>query len=364
MHIVELAISKTGRNSKSSNTVNQPRSRSPDSYVPARPGNRQDEYGRDLPSGNNYRRSVSPRNNFRRRDAYDFQGSRNSRGDSYTPRNRERSRSPYGYRENRQYRERSPSPRQPYVVPQPQYAAPHRDPSTIPDVQIVLMEQLDGDFISWVVRELSSRGLKSEVMFLGPHEPLESIVQRQMVDGVHGICLLTMRSQSMSKIPLQVFKRRPGSTEIQFDEYQDLEPKIAADIVSSVKVESQQQVFPPPQQQFAPQPQYAPQISYQQPVLPPAAASTDLANAIGQMDNAALQKLLSMSSAPNTTSTNTNSSSIDLAAILGQLVQPQAPHQPPAPLPLAQQYQQPSLQTQEAGQVQNILAQLARFRQP
>jgi len=235
------------------------------------------------------------------------------------------------------------------------------------------MEPLDNDFVSWVANELNSRGLKTEIMFLNPREQLDSVVQRQIIDGVHAVSKLNLRSQNLSQISLQVFKRQPGSEEVQFDEYQDLAPSVAAGVVQNVKVQSQQMYAQPHYQaapQFnPPQQQFVPQQTYQ---APAPAAVPDLANAIGQMDNATLQKLLGSISSPpqqNAPAAAANAS-IDLATILGQLAPKPAPQQyqaPPPANPYPNAYAAAPAptpaQTQEAGQVQNILAQLARFRQ-
>jgi len=245
------------------------------------------------------------------------------------------------------------------------------------------MTQLDRDFVSWVENELRGRGLKSEVLFLSPRLPLDAVIRRQILEGVHAVSQLDMQSQNSSKIALQVFDRQGGANNVRFDEYQNLDPKIAAELVLRAKSQAAPvYTQPPPQavqpqynQQFA-QPQYAPQPVYQPPLAPAPAPAPNLANLVGQLDNASLQKLLGSLTTPqqqNTPAVSTNSS-IDLAGLLGGLKaqQPQPQYQQPDPYanPAISSYlgnaipQPPQAPPQQsAQQVQNIMAQLAKFRQ-
>merc|ERR1712225_54303 len=224
-----------------------------------------------------------------------------------------------------------------------------------------------------------------EVMFLSPRLSLQAVIRRQIIEGVHAVSKLDMRSQNQSKIPLQVFDRQGGANNVRFDEYQDLDPKIAAELVIRAK-NAPPQVHQP--QAYAP-PQYAPvQPPYQQPAPAPATATPNLASLVGQLDNATLQKLLSTLQ-PQQQQNNhavAANSSIDLAGLLGgfaqqqqqsqqqQSYQPPPQHQPPTD-PYASLVNNPALasllgngvpqqqQQQQQQQVQNIMAQLARFRQ-
>jgi nuclear polyadenylated RNA-binding protein 3 len=348
------------------------------------PNVRVDEYGRPLRSRDDYRpvRSPTPpRANFRGRDDYGPRGR-----DSYgRDRRHSRSRSPYGHRDNGRYRERSLSPRMREANEDTDLQIPRRDARDVPDVQIILMEQLDRAFVSWVEGEMRARGVKTEAMFLSPRLPLQAVIRRQILEGVHAVSQLDMRSQSSSKIPLQVFDRQAGANNVRFDEYRDLDPKIAAELVLRSKQTAPQITAQPyVQPQFAP-----PNQSYQPPVpaQAPAPAATNLANLVGQLDNATLQKLLGTLNTPqqqNAPAAASNSA-IDLAGLLGGLKQaPPAPQQPPqqsyqpqvnlygnpAANPLASllgnsapQQPQQGQPEQSAQQVQNIMAQLARFRQ-
>lgn len=233
------------------------------------------------------------------------------------------------------------------------------------------MTQLDRNFVSWIEGELHARGLKSEVLFLSPRLPLDSIIRRQILEGVHAVSQLDMRSQNSSTISLQVFNRQGGANNVRFDEYQDLEPRIAAELVLRAKSQAAP-TYPPPQ------PQYASTQSYQP--LPAATPTPDLANIVGQMDNASLQKLLGSMTASQKQNPPavTANSAIDLASLLNGL-KPQQSQQPQYQTPpVADPYantnfaallgtataqQSQPLPQQSAQQVQNIMAQLAKFRQ-
>lgn len=220
------------------------------------------------------------------------------------------------------------------------------------------MEHLDPKFVTWVQSELGSRGLKSSVHVLGPYESVNTLIQQYMIAGVHAISQLNLQSQSKSLISLQVFKRQPGSDEIRFEEYQDLEPKIAGDVIANAKAQSTQQYAQPQNQPpYIANQQLPPQHPYQPPSAP-APQIADLANAIGQMDNASLQQLLALS-APQTQAPQSanNHAPVDLASILGKLLgqqaaPPQAPPQhnyqavqPPTPSQSIIPTQQPTLLT-------------------
>jgi hypothetical protein len=239
------------------------------------------------------------------------------------------------------------------------------------------MDQLDRGFVNWVEGELAARGLKVEIMFLSSRLPLETVIRRQILEGVHAVSQLDMRAQNSSKISLQVFDRQ-GTDNVRFDEYQDLEPKIAAELVLRAKNASASAQAQPTYDSG-----FVTGQAYQPPPAQPAAPN--LANLVGQLDNTTLQKLLSSMSAPQQQTAPVamaTNPAVDLAGLLGGLKaqQPQQPQQtyPPTPDPYASLAGNPALSSllgngvsqqqqaqpqQSAQQVQNIMAQLARFRQ-
>lgn len=126
-----------------------------------------------------------------------------------------------------------------------------------------------------------------------------------MLEGVQAVSRLTRQSQASGKIPLQVFDRSGGASNISWNEYQDLDPSICAELVLRAK---QTNAAPPtPTQSYygghsssafnVPQPQYhLPPTPQQQqpPVIPPNSAQghPNLPNINTQVDPANLQKIL------------------------------------------------------------------------
>jgi nuclear polyadenylated RNA-binding protein 3 len=309
---------------------------------------------------------------FKRRDGY----APNSGRDYYDGRGRERSRSrsPIKWRDNGRYRDRSPSPigRNSYGEAEP----PQRDARDVPEVQIVLIDELDRGFVTWVEGEFRAKSIKTDVMIMSPRLSLAAIIRQQIVEGVLAVTQLSRRSQDTSKVPLQVFDRKGGANNVRFDEYQDLEPKIAAELV----IRAKQAQGPPPQTYV--QPQFIPPQAYQAP--PPVAAAPNLASLVGTLDNASLQQLLGTlnASGQQQQAAAQANSSIDLAGILGGLSQQiqQQNQQQNYSAPPAQNNNYNAMtstqslasllgngqgqpQQQSAQQVQDIMAQLARFRQ-
>jgi hypothetical protein len=268
---------------------------------------------------------------------------------------------------------------------------PRRNARDVPDVQILLLDELDRNFVQWVEDQLRARGLRTDALFLSPRLPVDLVVKRQILEGVVAVVKLTRGNQQTGKIPLQVFDRSAGIGNVRFDEYVDLAPNIAAELV--VREKSKAAPPQPAVQQPYGYPPYQPPAPI---AAPPPAATPNLGNLVGSLDNATLQKLLSTISAPipaaapqqqNPVAAQHNGG-IDLQAILGGLMgnQAQAPQQQQHqqnPQQFGQQGQYPAQQAtqnltallagvgggqqtqqggQDAAQVQNIMAQLARFR--
>lgn len=265
---------------------------------------------------------------------------------------------------------------------------------------------MNRDFANWVEMTFKGKGLQTEVMYLHPRMPKDQVIQRQAAEGVHAVVDLNLRAQSLSKVPVQAFDRSAGLNNVRFDQYVDLDPPVAADIILRAKASGaarygQQQQHQPPQQQayggynqgFGHQqppaaPSYgAPQTHgypQQPPPQQPAANASDIAALVGQVDPATLQQLIatiqapSQHGVPHPAAAPPANGGVDLQAILGSLggQQPAIPQHGAhsgqyATAYGAQQFaaaQQPPQQTgppangDSAAQVQNIMAQLARYR--
>ncbi|KAJ0424068.1 hypothetical protein BJY00DRAFT_276950 [Aspergillus carlsbadensis] len=228
-------------------------------------------------------RSPSPRS-YRPREGY---RSRDRTPERFDRRGVRRSRSPYG----RDRRYRSPSPRGRSYDDDADLPIPRRVGRDVPDVQILVLEELDRNFVYHVESSFRNRGLRVDVLALGPRIPLDAAVKRQVSEGVLAVVRLSRPSQFSRKLPLQVFDRSAGRDNVRSSEYPDLEPSIAAEIVFQAQALQRN----PPGVPFGPSTYGVPPIP---PVpLPPAAqpplaAQPNLANAISTLDGPALQSLI------------------------------------------------------------------------
>ncbi|EXJ85777.1 hypothetical protein A1O1_06145 [Capronia coronata CBS 617.96] len=231
---------------------------------------------RNQAQGNKRRRSRSPdRGNARQSDRHnrsnfnDFREEKNRR-DDYRP---ARSPSPRNFRVRDDYRARAQSPRfsldarqrSPFSsnFPPPLPAAydeeatlplPRRDPRDVPDVQLLILEpSVAQSFINWIEQGFRAKGLRASTIWLSPRLPLGAVVKRQIIEGVQAVVKLTQGNQYNSKIPLQVFDRNVGASNVNFNEYVDLDVPVAADIVLHARQKERgaapptPQAFPPPQ---------------------------------------------------------------------------------------------------------------------
>ncbi|KAL5335723.1 hypothetical protein BJX70DRAFT_410261 [Aspergillus crustosus] len=227
-------------------------------------------------------RSPSPRA-YRPRDGY---RSRDRTPERFDRRERRRSRSPY-----RDRRHHSPSPRRATYDSDADLPVPRRAPRDIPNVQILVLEELDRNFVYHVESSFRNRGLRVDVLMLGLRIPLDAAVKRQASEGVLAVVRLS----------------RP--------KYPDLEPSVAAEIVFQAQT-LQRNV---PALPFTP-------AAYGVPPLPPAPLPhpgptlpnpPNFANAISHLDGPGLQSLI--------------------AALQQQQRPPVQPAQPPFPAPVNSQ---------------------------
>ena len=151
-------------------------------------------------------RSPSPRG-FRGRDDYRLGGRRSP--DRYY---RGRSRSPPDH--DAPYRNRSPRG----FDPDDEANLPilRRNPRDVPDVQIIIVDEVDRTFVGYIQQSFRDRRLICDVMQL-PRVSLAAVVKRQVVEGVQGVVKIFRKSQLTGKIPLQVYKRSTGMSNIGFD---------------------------------------------------------------------------------------------------------------------------------------------------
>ncbi|EKG12184.1 hypothetical protein MPH_10667 [Macrophomina phaseolina MS6] len=372
---MHLEISKPQRNTRNADDKGQRnerngarrRSRSPDytrggssnaprnvdRYTgPSSASPRRDEFRR---SRDDYRpgRSPSPRG-YRR-------GARDRSRDRYEGRRRSRSRSPYG----RGGRYRSPTPRR---DPDDDLTLPRRHPRDVPDVQILVLQpgEVDRNFIAWVERSFQEAGVRADVLLLSPRLDEGAVIRRQILEGVHAVSRITRLSQQTGKIPLQVFNRSAGQSNVTFEEYDDLDVPVCAQLIRRAKEQSMAPTTPsfaatygiPPAQYGMPPvaPPAAPYGLPQQPAPAAPGATPDLSSLISNLDSNGLQKLLagiqqqqpttSQQPAPAVLSPGSTGMTPDLARLLSASA-PQGPpplsaaQQPPTAYPPQQTWQQP-----------------------
>ncbi|KAF2666703.1 hypothetical protein BT63DRAFT_427132 [Microthyrium microscopicum] len=186
-----------GRNDRYSDTAQSPRDRLPrrgrDDYRPGR-----------SPSPRGFRRARSP-------DHYD--GRRRSR----TPPGR-------GGRHSDQRRE-----------PDDDLPLPYRSPQDVPDVQIIVLDDLDRQFIAYVEKAFNDRGVRCDVLILSPRLSELAVVRRQIVEGVLAVVRLTRSHMATGKVSLQLFNHSRGVGSVSFEEYENLDPPVATELVMRAK---------------------------------------------------------------------------------------------------------------------------------
>lgn len=113
---------------------------------------------------------------------------------------------------------------------------PRRLPRDIPDVQILVLEDVDRlatllriaypcslvltkfrKFVFHVENSFRSRGLRVDILTLGPRIPLSAAVQRQVNEGVRAIVRLSRSNQFSGKISLQLIDRAGGPGNARFN---------------------------------------------------------------------------------------------------------------------------------------------------
>ncbi|KAI5462301.1 hypothetical protein BGZ63DRAFT_354464 [Mariannaea sp. PMI_226] len=326
-------------------------------------------------------RNHSPRRNDYQRD----EGYTRDRGYYDGGRGRGRSRSPSGYgrQDKDSYRRRSPSPHG-RSRHDSDIDLPRRYGNDVPDVQIIQQPDVNRNFVGWVESAFKAKGLKSEVMIIHPRMPKDTIIQRQAIEGVHAVVDLDVRAQNLGRIPVQAFDRSAGVSNVRFDQYLDLDPSTAAEVILRAKASSS---TAPYGEQHGQQPQYSaggypnpyggqpqqhggfPPPQYPQQAQPNATEITSLMGQIGQMDNAALQRLVSSiqnGSYGGPSQPGPGGAPVDIQAILGSLggsQQQQAPQAYGNPYGAHPPNGGAPANGDAAIQVQNIMAQLARYRQ-
>lgn len=181
-------------------------------------------------TGNERNQNRDSRRDFRERDrdrgrGEDYDRAWYPRGrDDYRPQRRERSRSPPPMR----YRSRSRS------VDQEELNIPRRAPSDVPEVQIIVKDEVDRsvticfdwsirtditnrNFLYFVEKAFRDRMVRVDVLFLEPRITLDAVIRRQILEGVQAVVTISRQMQLDGRIQLQVFNRQAGNANVRFD---------------------------------------------------------------------------------------------------------------------------------------------------
>ncbi|EZF10360.1 hypothetical protein H112_08375 [Trichophyton rubrum D6] len=226
-------------------------------------------------------RSPSPRG--LRRDSYH---SRERSFDRYDPRERRRSRSRSPRPRIARYR--SPSPRDKGYDSESDLPIPRRDPRNVPEVQVIVLENADNEFVYRVENAFRDRGLRCDVLILSPRIRLSAVVRRQVMEGVLAIVRISRANQYSGKIPLQIFDRSGGMDNVRFNEYSELDLNLAAEVV----VHARNSQKPNPIQL---QPPLLSAVLPPQPIPQPVAAQSEqaaIASLLSNLDSSTLHTVL------------------------------------------------------------------------
>ena len=257
---IHLEVSKPQKNTRGTKTARR-RSRSPD-----RLRNSNDRHNR--PSFSEFRDDAQRRREDQRRSPTP---PRYRSRDDYRPQpqvpdprgflpNDNRMRSPYAT---------IPPPLPPQFDEDAALQLPRRNPRDVPDVTILILDQNVGQgFINHVEDGFRFKGLRPATIWLNQRLPLQAVIKRQILEGVHAIVKLIQVNQYNGKLPLQVFDRSAGASNVNFNEYVDLDVSVAADIVAHTKQRAQGPVQQSPQAQFPPNPPFQMPHHYAQPPPP------------------------------------------------------------------------------------------------
>lgn len=81
---------------------------------------------------------------------------------------------------------------------------------------LTIADPFSSNFILHVENAFRNRGLRVDVLVLGPRIPLGAAVHRQYVEGVLAVVRLSRPNQFSRKIPLQIFDRSAGPDHVRF----------------------------------------------------------------------------------------------------------------------------------------------------
>ena len=314
----------------------------------------------------------------------DFRDEPGRKRDDYRP---VRSPSPRGYRSRDEYRNRDRSPRSfarydgrprspsyssSYRAPSPRATddesalpIPRRAPRDVPDVQILVLEEVAQQFVAYVEQGFRQKALRAETIWLNPRITLAAVIKRQIIEGVQAVVKLTRSTQFNSKIPLQVFDRAAGTSNVNFNEYVELDIPVAADIVIQARQKERMTMqtpisVPTPTASYPPNQPFTGQPPYTYPLQPPIQPQYHQppSQTYPQPPQAQHQPQFPPQPGPtyrvpNQGPPTPNSGAPNLQELLANLRQPSGVQQPPQQSPIPPQNSRP---TDLAGLLSNVAA--------
>ena len=94
---------------------------------------------------------------------------------------------------------------------------PYRQPSQIPEVQVIAKEPLEKQFVQYVEASFKNRSIHADVLFLSPGLDEHLVVRRQIVEGVLAVMKIDRLSQTLQKFHLTIFDRSAGVNNVKFE---------------------------------------------------------------------------------------------------------------------------------------------------
>ncbi|QSL66840.1 hypothetical protein MERGE_001227 [Pneumocystis wakefieldiae] len=188
------------------------------------------------------------------------------------------------------YRSASPDRFRDYSYSQHQqmdnFPLPRRYGNNVPECQIIITDDTDRSFIYFVEKAFKDKGFRIDTLFLSPRLPLPSVVQQMIIEGIMAIIFLNRQLQSQSKISMQIFDRKADSSDVKFDEYANIDVHVAVVLAlrkkqSILQLTNTYGITNYNNTSF--QSQNTPSLGI---------ANSDLANLIGSLDPATLQKVI------------------------------------------------------------------------
>jgi hypothetical protein len=77
------------------------------------------------------------------------------------------------------------------------------------------------DFVNYIEQGFRNKGLRAQTIWLNPRITLGAIIKRQVIEGVQAVVKLTRNTQYSLRIPLQVFDRGSGASNVNFNGKRD-----------------------------------------------------------------------------------------------------------------------------------------------